>query len=346
MDLKNFSVNFKKNKSVYFVLILLICVAICVVCFLGAFALDFFGLEKVGEIIVSVPEGATAYEVCEILENDGIIEYPKAFKLVLRLKNTVIQQGRHKINRSMSYFNIAEKLSKSPDAGYDNIYKVLIPEGYEIKDIVDALEKDGLIDRKIFYREIEEGDFDFDFIDEIERKENRLEGYLFPAIYEIQKGESEHIIIGKMLEKFNSVVVPLYERSDSEYSLDEIVTLASIIEREAANNSERPLVSSVFYNRMKKDMTLSSCATVQYILKERKKVLSISDTKIKSPYNTYQKKGLPPGPIASPGEESVKAALYPSDTDYLYFAAKKDGSGNVFSKTGEEHLNTVQKLQN
>ncbi len=307
---------------------------------------DVFGLKKSSEIIVSVPEGAVASDISKILENDGIIKYPKLFRFVLGRKNLVIQQGRHKLNRSMSYGEIAEKLSNIPDAGYDNILKVLIPEGYEIKDIAKVLEEKGLIDRDVFYDEIENGEFGFSFIDKIERKENRLEGYLFPAIYEIQKGESEHSIINKMLEKFNSVVIPLYENAETEFSLDEIVTLASIIEREAANNSERPIVSSVFYNRMKKDMTLSSCATVQYILKERKKVLSIADTKIKSPYNTYREKGLPPGPIAMPGEESIKAALSPADTNYLYFAAKADGSGNVFSKTDTEHLETVKKLQN
>ncbi len=307
---------------------------------------DVLGLKKSSEIIVSVPEGAVASDISKILENDGIIKYPKIFRFVLGRKNLVIQQGRHIIDRSMSYGEIAEKLSKIPDAGYDNILKVLIPEGYEIKDIARVLEEKGLIDRDIFYDEIENGEFGFSFIDKIERKENRLEGYLFPAIYEIQKGESEHSIINKMLEKFNSVVIPLYENAETEFSLDEIVTLASIIEREAANNSERPIVSSVFYNRMKKDMTLSSCATVQYILKERKKVLSIADTKIKSPYNTYREKGLPPGPIAMPGEESIKAALKPADTNYLYFAAKTDGSGNVFSKTDTEHLETVKKLQN
>lgn len=148
-----------------------------------------------------------------------------------------------------------------------------------------------------------------------------------------------------MLKKFNDTVVPLYKQSGSTYSLDEIVTMASLVEREAANDSERGKVASVFYNRLEKGMTLSSCATVQYILKERKTILSTSDTKIKSDYNTYINKGLPVGPIASPGEKSVRAALYPEKTDYLYFAAKADGSANVFSKTGEEHMETVKRLQ-
>lgn len=307
---------------------------------------DMCGLKKSRQLIVSVPEGATLYEVSEILEENGLISYPAIFRMKASSGDYVIQQGRHTLDRTMSYKEMLVKLTKIPDAGYDNIFKVLIPEGFEIRNIADTLFEMGLIDKDIFYDEVENGDFDYPFISDIKRDVNRLEGYLFPATYEIQKGESEHAIINKMLDAFNREIVPLYESSDKNMSLDEIVTMASIIEREAANDSERPIISSVFYNRLEKDMTLSSCATVQYILKERKEVLSVADTKIKSPYNTYREKGLPPGPIASPGKNSVKAAIKPSKTDYLYFAATKDGSENVFSKTGEEHLKTVNRLQN
>ena len=127
--------------------------------------------------------------------------------------------------------------------------------------------------------------------------------------------------------------------------MDEIIIMASIVEREAANDTEWGKVASVFYNRLKIGMKLQSCATVQYILKERKDVLSNKDIKIDSPYNTYKYDGLPIGPVASPGLGAVKAALYPEETDYLYFAATKDGSRNVFTKTGEEHLKTVKELQ-
>ena len=327
-------------------LLIVILAALILVCVFSAFvAKDIYGFKSSSEIIVSIPEGAGMKTISEILKEDGVISYPFFFRLRASSGNYLIQQGRHILNRSMSYNEILNKLTLAPDAGYDNIYKVLIPEGYEIRDIVKTLSEDGLIDEEVFYDELENGDFDYPFIDDIKRDENRLEGYLFPATYEIQKGESEHAIIDKMLKKFSETALPLYEAADTNYSLDEIITMASLVEREAANNDERPIVASVFYNRLDADMTLSSCATVQYILKERKPVLSIEDTKIKSPYNTYREKGLPPGPIASPGEESIKAALNPAETDYYYFAAKSDGSGNVFSKTGDEHMQTVEKLQ-
>lgn len=344
--IKGFNIFEKKNIIKKGIAGALVLIAIIAAGFGFLVAKDMFGLKKSHEVIVSIPEGANSAAISGLLEENGLISYPRIFKLRAALGDYVIQQGRHTLDRSMSYKEMLIKLTKIPDAGYDNIFKVLIPEGYEIRNIAETLAELDLIDTEVFYEEIENGDFDYSFIDEIKRDENRLEGYLFPATYEIQKGESEHAIINKMLEAFNSVVVPLYENAATDLSLDEIVTMASIIEREAANDSERPIVSSVFYNRIKKDMTLSSCATVQYILKERKKVLSVADTKIKSPYNTYREKGLPPGPIASPGAASIKAALSPADTDYLYFAATQDGSENVFSKTGEEHLKTVERLQN
>jgi UPF0755 protein len=125
-------------------------------------------------------------------------------------------------------------------------------------------------------------------------------------------------------------------------SVRELITLASIIEREAQVSEDRPVIASVFYNRLKIGMPLQSCATVQYILGEQKPVLSIEDTRIESPYNTYLISGLPPGPIASPGAESIQAALYPADTKYLFFLAKGDGS-HAFSETYEQFLRDKAK---
>lgn len=319
--------------------------AMVLFCFALSLLGDMFGIKLKKEVLVSVPQGAGIREVSRILKEEKIIRFPFAFRFSAKKGDYVIRQGGHKLNRSMSYKEIMKKLCMPPESGSESICKVLIPEGYELSDIAKALEKEGLCSEEEFLKEAERGSFDYEFLKDIKRDENRLEGYLFPATYEIQRGESAHSIIDKMLDAFSKKIVPVYKGAQTDYSLDEIITLASIIEREAANDSERPVISSVFYNRMEKDMTLSSCATVQYVLKERKKVLSVSDTKIKSPYNTYRIKGLPPGPIASPGEASVKAALYPEKTDYLYFAAKPDGSGSVFSKTGEEHMQNAEKLK-
>ncbi|MBQ9756922.1 MAG: endolytic transglycosylase MltG [Clostridia bacterium] len=322
-------------------------VAVCV--WIAFIAGDFlgFGPGRGKEVMVNIPKGATVSEIADILKEEQVIRSPLLFKLHAKMaKNDyVFQQGGHLVGKSMSYRNIAKELSDVPDVSEGETVNVLIPEGYEAVQIAETLESRGLADKERFLELLEKGEFDFDFIHEIDRKENRLEGYLFPATYEIGVWETEWDIINKMLRAFETYVVPIYEEAETKYSLDEVVTFASIVEREAANDSERGKVASVFHNRLEINMALGSCATVQYIIKERKAVLSNADTRIKSPYNTYINPGLPIGPIASPGINSVKAVLYPEDTDYLYFAAKSDGSANVFSKTHSEHLETVRNLQ-
>lgn len=308
---------------------------------------DVCGIGRGREIMVNIPKGATAAQTAQILKEQGAVKHRFAFRVYEKFhrNGAVFRHGGHALKSNMSYAEIMEKLSAAPEVSFDEYVKVLIPEGYEIRQIADRLEDSGLINRDRFMKEVEKGSFEYGFIEAIKRKENRLEGYLFPATYEFAVGESEHSIINKMLKKFSDTVLPLYNSYSGNLTLDEIVTMASLVEREAANDGERRLVSSVFYNRLKADMTLSSCASVQYIIKERKKILSNSDVKIKSPYNTYINKGLPVGPIASPGEKSIKAAINPAQTDYYYFAARADGSENVFSKTGEEHMETVKRLQ-
>ncbi len=336
-----------KNNRIKIVAALLCAIIVFLIVWCTSAAIDGFGLGEGKTVMANIPKGANISEITDILKNEGIIRHKLLFRVAEKIDKAphVFQLGGHYLKTGMSYFEIIDILQTLPDVGVNDDVKVLIPEGYETWQIAEAFEKAGVADKEKFLKELEEGEFDYDFINKIERKKNRLEGYLFPATYEIATYESEHEIIERMLKKFSEVVLPIYNSTQTEYSLDEVVTLASLIEREAANDSERTLVSSVFHNRMKKDMTLSSCASVQYIIKERKPILSNSDIKIKSDYNTYINKGLPIGPIASPGEKSFIAALNPSKTDYLYFAAKMDGSANVFSRTGEEHLRVVNQIQ-
>lgn len=339
----------KKNKKIFpiVILLLILLLALSIAGTGLAFLADSRGwMSSNAEIIVEIPSGAGLNAISATLHEQGIIKHPKYFRMIAgRDSSRIYQKGRHTLKPSMSYTEILDKLVQPPDGGVTDVVKVVIPEGFELRQIAEELENKGLVSREKFMAEAEKGDFDYNFIKNIRRKENRLEGYLFPATYTFEQGTSAHDIIAAMLKKFNEVVPPLVEKSSTDFNLDEIVTLASIIEREAVGDSERGKVSSVFYNRLEKDMTLSSCATVQYVIGERKAILSNEDIKINSKYNTYKYKGLPVGPIASPGEKSVMAALHPDDTDYLYFAARMDGSGNVFTKTGEEHMQTVNELQ-
>lgn len=344
--MKNFK--FTKNPKTLIGIALLAVALICVI-YLFSLVGDIFGMTPGdGKICaVDIPAGSGTSRIAKILKEEGVIRHPVAFKIYEKLDgNNMFQQGRHSIGKGQSYRQIIKKLNENPENNVLQTATFVIPEGYENWQIAELLDEKGLADKKEFTRLLDEGDFPFDFIKDITRKENRLEGYLFPATYEVFVGESEYDIICRMLKAFQDNILPLYNEAKTDYSLDQIITMASLVEREAANDGERGKVASVFYNRLEIGMTLGSCATVQYIIKERKDVLSNSDTKIKSPYNTYINPGLPIGPIASVGVGSVKAALYPEKTDYLYFAAKSDGSANVFSKTHAQHLETVNRLQN
>lgn len=229
------------------------------------------------------------------------------------------------------------------------IKKFTIPEGFELRQIADLLSEKGLVDRARFMDCVENGDFSmYPFIKGIPKRPNRLEGYLFPDTYEVYADASEEDIIKKMLDRFSQIFDTTYQARAKEIGMnvDQVVILASMIEREAQLDDERPLVSAVFHNRLKSKQypLLQSCATVEYVLPQRKAVLSIKDTKIDSPYNTYLHPGLPIGPIASPGQRSIYAALFPADVDYLFFVGNSDGS-HIFSKTYEEHKSAMKKVK-
>lgn len=292
-----------------------------------------------GQVVVTVPEGAGTAQIARILNKEGIINSKKFYRIMSKIRGIdgKYNFGKFQIERGAGYEEIFDILTGSGEKS--NVIKVTIPEGYEIYKIADTLEGKGLIDKDKFYYLINYGEFDYDFVKEIPERDNRLEGYLFPDTYEFVPGD-EYGIINEMLGQFNKVYEKYRTRqNEMNMTMDEVVTLASIIEREALGAEDRKLVSSVFHNRLKSSEMpyLQSCATVQYVLKERKAVLSVEDTKIDSPYNTYINKGLPIGPIASPGEKAIEAALYPEDTDYLFFVLGSDNKHH-FSRTFDEHI--------
>ena len=183
------------------------------------------------------------------------------------------------------------------------------------------------------------GEFSYKFLDYVER-EHYLEGFLFPDTYIVRPNASAYDVIDKMLNKFNLIFKEKYytQMDLLNMNLNEIISLAAIIEREAKLDSERVVISSVFHNRLDINMKLQSCATIQYILGERKEFLTYDDLEIESDYNTYKYSGLTPSPIASPGEKSIIAALYPEETDYLFFVTTENNDGShYFSKTYDEH---------
>lgn len=292
------------------------------------------------EVLITIPSGSSTTRIADILKENDLIKSVNGFKFLSKDMNAdgKMQAGDYLLNQAMSSEAIIEKLISGDT--YVETVKFTVPEGYEVLEIADMLAGEGIVDYDEFVRVLEFGEFDYRFLEGIDRSK-RLEGFLFPDTYEIVLDADEYDIINMMLKRFDEVFKDEYyaQAESLGMSVNEIITLASIIEREIVVDEERPVASGVFYNRLDIDMGLQSCATVQYVLPERKENLSIKDTKYDSPYNTYIHPGLPPAPIACPGEKSIKAALYPEDTDYKYFVASSSGDGShIFSVTYEEHL--------
>lgn len=297
------------------------------------------------EVVLEIPSGSTTKSIGALLLEKGIITSDKAF--VQKVKDLDVaadlKAGKYAFSPAMNVEEIVTAIAEGKV--YSERVKVVIPEGYEVRQIIDRLSEAGLIEQGAFEDELVNGEFDYAFLNQVDRS-HRLEGFLFPATYQFAKDATEHDIINQMLKAFDKNFESAYydQAKSLNMSVQEVVTLASIIERETKKPEELNIVSSVFHNRLKLPMRLQSCATVQYILGERKEVLSIKDTQIKSPYNTYQNDGLPPAPIASPGKAAIEAALSPANTEYLYFVTTNNGDGShYFSKTLQEHNAAIQK---
>ena len=295
-----------------------------------------------GEKTITISDGEGVSEVAQILNNEGIVKNPVVFRIISKLGgyDGNVQPGNLKIENGMSYKDILELLITPNRAAT----KIIIPEGYEVRQIAQTLCEAGVADWNDFYAALNNDEYGYRFLENLPERENKMEGYLFPATYEIPEGMEEHDIIDLMLSAFNNQFKDEYYKRAEEMgmSIDQIITMASIIERETDSDAERAKVAGVFYNRLRSGMKLQSCATVQYVLGERKPVLAIADTQIDSPYNTYKYAGFPLGPICCPGIACIEAALYPEDTDAYYFVQGNNGQ-HIFSKTYDEHIKAMQE---
>ncbi len=338
----------KRRKRIKRIIVCVLIAAVVVSIFGTIITLAYRDINGLGGdnkmYVIDVPAGAGASTVANLLANRGIIKYAPLFKLYAG-NRYMFQQGRHSVSSSMTYKQLLETFASYAVHGVGDQVEVVIPEGSELNQIAAILEEKGLCSSADFMNEVNYGVFSHDFVNAIPRADNRLEGYLFPATYQIYPGTTPHDIVTMMLDAFNSNIMPVYNASNTKDTVDYVVTMASVIQREAASDDEMPLVASVFNNRLYEKKKLESCATVQYILHERKTVLSEDDIAIDSPYNTYKYAGLPVGPISSPGVAAVKAALYPKSTPYMYFVAASDGSRNYFSETYAEHERKVEQIQ-
>ena len=319
------------------VIIITVAVVICIAA-AGILLKDCLGvsINEEGKRI-EVAEGDGTSAVAQMLYEEDIIKHPIVFKIQSRLGgyDGHFQPGSATVSNGMSYSQILNMLI-TPNR---EATRITIPEGYEIKQIARKLDEAGIVGWQDFYAALNPQDYDYPFLQNLPQRDGVMEGYLFPATYEIPDEMSAHDIIDLMLSAFDSQFTQEYYNRAYELgmTIDEVITMASVVEREAGNDEERAKVAGVFYNRRNSGMKFQSCATVQYILGERKPVLSIADTRIDSPYNTYIYPGFPVGPICNPGIESIKAALYPEVTDAYYFVLGKNGE-HIFSNTYEDHL--------
>jgi len=285
-----------------------------------------------------IQKGGSVTSVARELKNAGLIRSKFLFITLVRLQKGTgsIKSGEYSIEKSSKTSDIINKLVR----GEVVTLKFTVPEGLYIRQIADLLQKKGIVSADKFIA----ASSSRVLLEKYHIPFNSAEGFLFPDTYVVAKGLDAYRIVEIMIQRFFEELDRIHFNRYSNEDLKRIVIIASLIEREAKVDNERPLISAVFYNRLNKNKRLESCATVQYVLGKPKERLLFSDLKIESPYNTYLYTGLPPGPIANPGIKSIQAAISPADVDYLFFVSKKDGT-HYFSSTYREHLDAIEKYK-
>ncbi len=294
----------------------------------------------VSERIVEVRKGAGLLEISQFLQEERIIWRWEIFSLMalFRGASRSLQAGEYRLSASLSPSQILGILRR----GDVVLHSFTVPEGFTLAEVARAAEQAGLAS----YQEITALSQDTDLLAELDLKAQSLEGYLFPETYSFAKGISARTLIREMVETFRARFTEEMQAQGRTLGLSphEALTLASIIERETYLDEERPLISAVYHNRLQQGVRLQGDPTVLYALGRTAGPLTKEDLRVNSPYNTYRHHGLPPGPIASPGLASLKAAVNPAPVDYLYFVARGDG-GHEFSKTLEEHVKAVRRYR-
>jgi len=292
------------------------------------------------EKIVVITPGQGFQALSKQLYKAGIIEHPVKFEWFSRLKgyDKKIKAGEYLLSFSMSPHKILEVIV----SGKVRLHRITIPEGYHLRQIARALAEAGFGTENDFLKAAT----DPIRVNEYGIDAKTFEGYLFPDTYLFPRDATPEMVVSAMVKRFWSVMKPEWEDRAGAlgFSIHQVITLASIIEKETGAAHERPLISSVFHNRLKRKMRLESDPTVIYGIKGYDGNIKRKHLAERTPYNTYQIKGLPPGPIANTGIESIKAALYPADTRLLYFVSKRDNT-HQFSTNVKDHNRAVRKYQ-
>lgn len=298
-------------------------------------------------VTVTIPEGATTRDIAHILKENKLIKNEFLFRLSSKMDgfDGTYQQGTYEIDTGFTKTQIMELLQTGVVMEQR---KITIPEGYTVRQIAERAAEAEVCSAEEFISECNTGTFEYEFLQGLPDREYRLEGYLFPSTYFLSDEMTAHDLINMMLAEFDRV----YQKYKSDidagaYSLDEIVTIASMVEKEIVLDEERPRAAGVIYNRLKqKGMTLGIDATVLYAVGKTAGELTAEDLNTDSPYNTRKIEGLPLGPISNPGEASIEAAVRPESHNYLYYVLEAQGKSNhVYCETYDEFLSAKEAYE-
>ena len=306
-------------------------------------------------VAFEIEQGASVKEVSKALEKEGIIRNSKLFNFYLKFKNVSgFKSGLYHVSKSMTLDEIIAELSGQGKDKDQNATKVLIREGEQLTEIAKEVEKSTKYSAEDFMAKVQDEDFLRYLVQKFPKLLTQsyngyqvkyvLEGYLFPATYDMNDSKTLQMLITEMVAKTDEVMSKYYDKIlASDYTLQETMALASLIEKEGSKLEDRKKISSVFHNRIKENMKLQTDVSVQYALGEHKEALSLEDLEVDSPYNLYQNYGVGPGPYNSPSEDAIVAAMEPEKTDYLYFLADIHTKEIYYAKTYEEHLELKAK---
>ena len=302
-----------------------------------------------------IEQGASVKDVSKALQDEGFIRNSKLFNFYLKFKNVSgFKSGLYHVSKSMTLDEIIAELSGQGKDKDQNATKVLIREGEQLTEIAKEVEKSTKYSAEDFMAKVQDEDFLRYLVQKFPKLLTQsyngyqvkyvLEGYLYPATYDMNDSKTLQMLITEMVAKTDEVMSKYYDKIlASDYTLQEIMAMASLIEKEGTKLEDRKKISSVFHNRIKENMMLQTDVSVQYALGEHKEALSLEDLEVDSPYNLYQNYGVGPGPYNSPSEDSIVAALEPEKTDYLYFLADIHTKEIYYAKTYEEHLELKAK---
>jgi len=297
------------------------------------------------DIVIEIKEGDSFYSIINSLSKEKVIRGIPFIKLYVLLSDETIEvkPGSYLLSSELTLKELITLLTTESTLG---IVKFTVPEGYTIDKISEKLESEGICSKEDFIASIENYDLP-SYVKRDDNKKYNLEGYLFPDTYSLKKGMNPKDIVTMMLNRFEEALDQVTSELGvdvEDINVEEIITIASMIEREAILDEERPIISSVIRNRLNQEMKLQIDATVIYALGDHTEVVLHSDLEVDSPYNTYKNYGLPAGPISNPGIPSIKAALKPAETDYIFYVLENENGTHYFTNNYEDFLNKQEEL--